>query len=389
VTPHVRLAFVVSSLACGGAERVVQLLSGGLAERGHEVTVITTTEREDFFHLPPGVDRIRIGLVRYVEDPYPRLADPPAVVPLRAIRGVVRLRRTLSSLRPDLVIAFTDRIAVLTLLAARGLGIPVVASERSDPALKPLGPAWRLLRRVLYPSAAALVCLSHGVASRFTWLPADRCLAIHNPVPPPPPDDGSPPPLGLASGGYVLGMGRLAHEKGFDLLLRAYARSLDRVDPGPLVIAGEGEERPRLETLAAELGIASRLVLPGAVRDPWPLLRHAAFLVLSSRFEGFGNVLVEAMACGRPVVAFACPSGPDEIVEHGRSGLLVPPGDTAALARAMARLAADTGLRRRMGEAARERSRAFSLERILDLWEDLVIGTFASSPGIPGRERHR
>jgi glycosyltransferase involved in cell wall biosynthesis len=139
-----------------------------------------------------------------------------------------------------------------------------------------------------------------------------------------------------------------------------------------LVILGEGPERASLQRQVEELGLQGSVLMPGVVRDPEQWLQHAELFVLSSRFEGFPNALLEAMQCGLPVAAFDCPSGPGEIVRHEQTGLLVPPGDTEALSAAISRLANDENLRRRLGSAAAaDVATRFSLERISAMWEEL------------------
>jgi GalNAc-alpha-(1->4)-GalNAc-alpha-(1->3)-diNAcBac-PP-undecaprenol alpha-1,4-N-acetyl-D-galactosaminyltransferase len=140
-----------------------------------------------------------------------------------------------------------------------------------------------------------------------------------------------------------------------------------------LRILGEGDDRPKLEALARELGLAERVELPGFSADLGGEFGRAAFFVLSSRFEGFGLVMTEAMAAGLPVVAFDCRTGPGEIVRHGIDGVLVPPEDVGGLAAAMARLMDDTAERSSMAERAPEVAERFGAERIFARW-DAVLG---------------
>jgi glycosyltransferase involved in cell wall biosynthesis len=169
-------------------------------------------------------------------------------------------------------------------------------------------------------------------------------------------------------------MGRLSREKGFDVLMRAFARCAATRPDWSLLIAGEGEERAHLVDLRGRLGLAARVRLPGRVADPGGLLRRADLFVLPSRHEGFPNALLEAMACGLPVVAFDCPSGPAEIVRPGQDGLLVPACDEEALAAAMRRLMDDEAERRRLGARAVEVLERFGLDRVMAAWETVVDG---------------
>jgi N-acetylgalactosamine-N,N'-diacetylbacillosaminyl-diphospho-undecaprenol 4-alpha-N-acetylgalactosaminyltransferase len=156
------------------------------------------------------------------------------------------------------------------------------------------------------------------------------------------------------------------------MLIDAYHNS-GISDEFELVILGDGMERERLERLASGLGLSGRIDLAGAVENPFVYMRNAEFLVMSSRYEGFGNVLVESLACGTPVISFDCVSGPAEIIEHGSNGLLVPPGDVDAMAAAIRTVARDGELLGRLGENARESVGRFDISSIRTDWIEKVI----------------
>jgi glycosyltransferase involved in cell wall biosynthesis len=171
-------------------------------------------------------------------------------------------------------------------------------------------------------------------------------------------------------------MGRLDPQKGFDLLLHAFSKVASDFPGVSLVIMGEGPERANLETLAANLSLQTRATMPGRVGNPWPVLSHCDVFVLSSRFEGFPNALLEAMALGSAVISFNCPSGPAEMIRDGVNGLLVEPENPDALATAMAQLLNDDVLRNRLAEAAGSDRERYSISRITDQWENLCRTRF-------------
>jgi glycosyltransferase involved in cell wall biosynthesis len=191
---------------------------------------------------------------------------------------------------------------------------------------------------------------------------------IPNPV-----DLPSPPPR-AGEGRTLVAVGRLVDQKGFDLLLPAFARIAGVHPDWNLVIWGEGSGRAELEALRDRLGLADRVRMPGLTRHPGEWVEDAALFVLSSRFESFGNVVTEAMAAGLPVVVTDCPWGPGEIVRHGVDGWLVPPEDVDALAGGLDRLIGDPTLRARLAAAAKRNVRRFARDNVMAMWDDLVTG---------------
>jgi glycosyltransferase involved in cell wall biosynthesis len=299
-----RLTLVISSLGRGGAERVLSILAGAWAEQGHEVTLLSLDHGEaPGYALHPSVMRRSLGLAAHSNGFFQGIAR-------NATRFRV-LRRAIRDSRPALVISFLDTVNVLTLLATRGMGVPVIISERIDPSLYDIGTVWHSLRRVVYPFADALVCQTTAALTRFQAMTRVRGFAIPNPVSIPP--GVTPRPRGCESGSahrVLIAMGRLVPQKGFDLLLQAYARVAQRHPEWSLTILGAGPLLEQLQAQAKSLGLENRVHFAGAVADPFSILCSADLFVFSSRFEGFGMALAEAMACGLPAVSFDCPEGP-------------------------------------------------------------------------------
>jgi GalNAc-alpha-(1->4)-GalNAc-alpha-(1->3)-diNAcBac-PP-undecaprenol alpha-1,4-N-acetyl-D-galactosaminyltransferase len=357
-----RITVVIASLQAGGAERVLSALSNSWAQQGREITLITLAPLDtDFYTVDPGVQRVGLGLVG------PSSNSAAAVK--SNVRRLRRLRQEIKRSRPHVVVSFVDQTNVLTLAASRGSGIPVIACEHIDPREHHIRRVWRVLRSVLYARAAALVVLTDSVRAWAERLvKSDQVHVIPNPAPT---VDCADAPAQTRSARTIAAMGRLAPQKGFDLLLAAFGRCASKQMDWSLVILGEGEERTRLEGLAGELGIKSRVSLAGRVQDPATFLRQADLFVLASRYEGFPMALLEAMSCGLAVISTDCKSGPREIVRDGVDGVLVPPNDVDALAAAMERLMRDGDERERLGARAVEIVERFSMERILVMWDEL------------------
>lgn len=315
-----------------------------------------------------------------------------------ALRHLPGLARYLEQTGPGALLAATPYRNLEALLARRVAGRPmrVVVSEHND--LRhghPLRRGWsgrRLisLQRALYPTADAIVAVSQGVAADVAAradLAVERIQVVYNPAVGPEITALAAAPVPhpwLAGDGppVVLAVGRLGAAKDFPMLIRALGR-LRRRRPVRLIILGK-DKGPRQTTeriaqyraQAAELGVAEDVDLPGFVANPYAWMARAAVLAVSSRHEGFCNVIAEALACGCPVVSTDCPSGPSEILDGGRFGRLVPVGDDAATAEALeATLTA-----RPAPDLLRARGQEFSLARAVDRYEQLLFDGPASAP---------
>ncbi|AJA10071.1 putative glycosyltransferase [Sphingopyxis fribergensis] len=354
-----RILFAINSLAGGGAERVLATLLGG-----------STPWRERY--------DIHLALL----DDEPRAYDVPEWVEVhqldarhKLLPSLTQLRALVGRLSPDATLSFLTRANVANAWAMAGRGRPWLISERVNTSAH-LGSARaaKAMVRIVYPRAAHVIAVSEGVvddlAANFGVARA-RMSAIANPV-----DHeqiaklAAEQPSFTPAGPYIVAAGRLMPNKNFPLLLRAYAEA---APPERLVILGEGPERGALEALAASLGIADRVDMPGFVANPFAVVARARAYAMPSNAEGFPNGLVEAMACGLPVVATNCASGPSEILaDRARetitgaidvdAGALVPTDDVPAFAVALGRVLAEPR-RSLCGARARERSRAYGVEQ--------------------------
>jgi glycosyltransferase involved in cell wall biosynthesis len=339
----------------GGAQRIMLTLAQAIAERGYLVDLV---------------------LVRAEG---PNLDDVPASVRIidlacrRIVASLPKLGTYLRHERPAALMSFLSPVNCVATWA-RKLAAPktrLVISERSTFSTAKKSATDRLvlpwLMRWSYPSADALVAISNGVAEDIcsvTGVDPDRVKVIYNPAYRPEIADLAHEPLDhpwFREGAppVLLGVGRLTAQKDFPTLIRAFA-AVRAQRPTRLMILGEGEDRGLLMKLIADLRLSSDVALPGFEKNPFAYMQRSAVFVLSSLWEGFGNVLVEAMALGTPVVSTNCPSGPAEILEEGRWGKLVPVGNPTAMAQAIL----DT-LSSPMRDA-RSRARDFSVDRIVD-----------------------
>lgn len=359
-----RIALSICSLEPGGAERVLSGMANYWASTRHSVAVITLSgTNSDWYPLDPKVERMGLDLFAQ--------AGGVSEAVTNNLRRVWHLRRYLRQFRPDVVISFIEKTNILTLLACAGQGIPVIVSERADPREKPIEPVWHRLRRWTYAHADAIVVQSSSLQAWASTFAGDQIVhVVPNPIRP----LVIKPALGKGESKTVIAMGRLTRQKGFDLLLAAFAQCRKQHPEWRLIILGEGEERQELEALSTRLGLHESVRFPGLLRAPEDELCRADLFVLSSRWEGFPNALLEAMACGLPVVATNCPTGPADIIRNGEDGVLVPPNDVGALATAMSHLMDDKIVRRELGSRAPEVLQRFNQENVMRIWEQLVDG---------------
>jgi len=372
-----RRMLIIFQLAAGGAERVVSRMANYWADTPNEVSVLTVeSTRRDFYALDPRVERIALDLGQA-----PRSKAEASILHLRRL---VALRRTLRKTRPDVAISFIDKMNLLTVAATRGLRMPVIVSERTDPTSYrlhfPMGRGLEAARRTLYRRASAVVVQTEGARGwALEFLARERTHVIPNPIDVIDQHTGASSEIELKAPA-VISAGRMTPEKGFDLLLHAFARCSTAHPDWTLVILGNGPQRESLVTLADRLGISERVVFPGLVSGTLALFSRAQLFVLPSRAEGFPNALLEAMACGVASVSFDCPSGPADMIEDGVNGLLVPPENIEALAASMGRLMSDEDERVRLGAAATKVLERFSLSRVMAMWDELVSDVLASQP---------
>jgi len=369
---RMRLALVISSLSSGGAERVMSIMANYWAAKGWAVRLFTFDDGREapFYALHCRVAHVSLGIAGESANPMQGI--------IRNLGRIRTLRQAIQSSSPDAVIAFMDKTNVLALLAATGLKVPVVVSERNDPRLHPIGTVWNWLRKWAYRRAFRLVVQTESAKSCFPPAVQRRTVVIPNPVVLPP---GNTTKNNQEAHKQIISIGRLTPQKGFDMLIQAFARVASRHPDWSLVIWGEGDQRGPLEELRDGFGLRDRVLLPGRTRDPHEKLRQSILFVLSSRFEGFPNALCEAMACGLPVISFDCPSGPREIIRDNVDGVLVPEGDREALASVMERLISDENERKRLSSRAVEVTERFALEKIMAKWEQVLH----DAVGEPGR----
>jgi glycosyltransferase involved in cell wall biosynthesis len=353
----------------GGAERVAAHFCNHWVEQGHDVILMPTFSGKGGCFYPIK-EQVRLD---FLED---RVRNRSHSLFNKILRFFA-LRRAIHDIKPNVIFSFFPNISVVALLAVCGQGIPVVVSERTYPPAVPLGNLLELLRKIAYPWAATVVVQTQrGLQWLEECCPNTRGRVIPNPVVYPLPcSEPVVDPASKVAGNkrVALAVGRLGEEKGFDHLLVAFGTLATQNTEWDLVILGDGSERQNLERQRDSLGLMGRVHFPGQVGNPGDWYVRADLYVMSSRFEGFPNTLLEAMAHGVPAVSFDCETGPADIIRHGIDGYLVPPSEGAdGLARAMETLMRDGAMRQRMGKEALAVRDRFSAQRIMAEWDEVL-----------------
>jgi glycosyltransferase involved in cell wall biosynthesis len=367
-----RITLFIGGLGAGGAERALIVLAGGWHKRGHDVTVLTWINQEpDFYSVPDGVRHVRADV-------------PKSVVSTRwynligFFRRLRALRKSIKNTHPEVVISFLDGNNELFLLASikekykKFLSVQIDMTEH-----KHFNSRWKYLRKFIYKWADKIVFLDSEQAGQAHQLfPEWSCVGIPNPIV----DVVTTPdtqakeiinnlkkhPVRLAA------MGRLANQKGFDLLLEAFKMVVQHFPGAGLVILGEGALRNELQDQIKILNLTDNVHMPGLIKSPHAVIAACDLFVFSSRYEGQGLALVEAMACGVPAVSFDCPSGPAYIIRDQVDGVLVAPEDTKAFSEAVLMLLNDEKKRLEFAREAKKVRERYRTDEICSQWEDLI-----------------
>jgi glycosyltransferase involved in cell wall biosynthesis len=386
---RVRVLLLLPSLHGGGAERVAMLLMKHVDPARFDVRMGLLRKSGPYV---AALDESRLDVAklgqRFMEfdqgnsEVYRPANLLPAIV-LTPANVVLMLRR----FRPDVVLSFRKGMNIITLGAILLYGrsklrwiaregnntIAVIHDELKSNAARRV--VTEFTARV-YGAADRLLTICHEMEADLTRelrLEPSQLRTIHNAVDLAEIEElaaKSPPPELTLADPYLIAVGRLERQKGIDVLLRAFAYSAHRASHRVLLV-GRGSHEQQLRELAAELGIASRVTFAGWHDNPWSLMRRASLFVLPSRWEGFGNVVIEALASGCPVVVSDCRYGPKEIVRDGVDGLVVPVDDVTATVQAIDRVLGDAALAARLTAAGKERARDFDVPVIMERYEAL------------------
>ena len=370
-----KIVYCIDSIAgIGGIQRVTVSKANALSSvPGYTVwIVVADNSGESCFPLSGSVHFMDLAVNYYEDDWKSKLYVLKGIIYKRRIHRK-RLSTALKTIQPDVVVSVgQSEKFFLPFIRGRWKTVREFHFTRNYRQMQAHSAFYRLLAW-LGDQADSLVLRKYDRIVVLTqedkdshWRSSDKVIVIPNPIELPPEEK-----LSDTRRLRVISVGRLTYQKNYASLIRSYAEVAGRFPDWELDIFGDGEEMASLSRLVADLHCQDRVFLRGAIKDVWPELSQSSLFVMSSRFEGFSMALLEAMSCGLPVVSYACPCGPKDIIREGIDGFLVPPGDESMLADRLFRLIEDDDLRKRMSLAARERVNDFLLEKVIKMWMNL------------------
>jgi GalNAc-alpha-(1->4)-GalNAc-alpha-(1->3)-diNAcBac-PP-undecaprenol alpha-1,4-N-acetyl-D-galactosaminyltransferase len=359
-----KLTLISSSLEVGSIERVVSIIANYWATRGWKITILTLDDglSQPFYDLDRQIDLLPLGI---------KGLDTSGFAAIRSnLRKIGILRKAIVTSRPDVVISFVNMTNILTLLACWGLKIKTIAIEDVYPTFGGLNKVAKFLQKLTYRWANLIGVQTHSALSFFPVSEGYNTYILPHPVEIP--SSETIESRINTDDRYLLAVGKLTHQKGFDILIKAFAQICDRHPDWNLTILGEGEMRSDLENLCTELNLNDVVHLAGNVKNIDAYFHKADIFASASRFEGFPLALGEAMACGVPVISTDCHSGPREMIHDGIDGILVVSENVNALAAGLDLLMSDPVKRQYLSHHAPKILKRFGVKRAMSTWTNAV-----------------
>lgn len=344
------IVFVLASLGSGGAERVVSLLANKMVESGHQVEIICLKFNDVYYQTD---SRVKVTLA--MEHTKNRLTE------------VFWLRKYLKKQNPNVVIPFTEGVYCFTILSLLGTGIPIIASERLDPAA--MSKTRKILKRLLLPYADWLVVQTQSIKDYFPKSIQKKTSIIYNPVN----DESLSPTLPSREGrlNRIISVGRLYPQKNQAMMIRAFAKLAAEFPDWQLVIFGEGPLRAELEFLVSSFKLQNRVFLPGRTEHVIEELRKSKIFCMSSDYEGMSNAMIEAICVGLPIISTNV-SGTEELIRDGENGFIVEIGGEEEITNRITQLISSPSLQDNMSVKNIQLAKIFNIDHIVDEWISLI-----------------
>lgn len=359
-----KILFIIPSMSSGGAERIVSILSERFTIH-HSVEIYTLEQGASFYNLSSSII-LRSAEMRVNRNSHLTMVFTTLFQLLFAYR---KFRKECKYYKPDVVISFLPQAAAIAHFARVGtLNYAHISSERNDPTQRKS--IMKGILKHIYSKVDCLVCQSKSVADFYGSCVKERIKIIPNPIN----ISNIPVAVEERKPARIVAVGRLDGQKNFMLLINAFKTALDRLDTETtLTIYGEGKYWKELDDKVSELKLQNKVFLPGACKNIFDQIKDAALFVMSSDYEGFPNALLEAMAVGLPVISTDFPTGVARELIDADNGIIVPVGDTQAMAKAIVSIMTDKDLRISIRKNNRIKARAYDIKDIVELWEQVVL----------------
>jgi GalNAc-alpha-(1->4)-GalNAc-alpha-(1->3)-diNAcBac-PP-undecaprenol alpha-1,4-N-acetyl-D-galactosaminyltransferase len=354
------IAMFISSLNKGGSERVLVNLAEYFYSRGYRVTIVTQYKTENEYGISDGIRRV-FSEITQEEMGNGRISN--------FLRRFSKLRRIWKEERPDLILSFIGKNNMMAVMTSRFLGIPTVVSVRGEPAAEYDSGMMKIIANILFRLADAVVLPVGRGGDFFSKAVRKKAVCLKNPL--------HPAFIREVYEGErdkeIVAVGRIDANKNHEMIIRAFGGIAGKYPEYRLVIYGEGELRHSLTEMAKDMGLEDRVFLPGSVSDVADKIYKSSIFVLSSYSEGMPNTLIEAMALGIPSISTDCPcGGPAELIEDGKNGYLIAPGDWKKLQDILQRLMDNPDLAKEIGRNASKMQEKLNPDTINRMWENYV-----------------
>lgn len=363
-----KLLFINHALHCGGTDRVMLTLAKEIANRGNDVYFLTFRPRdEDFFDIPDNITRLDLNFK--TDDSIKGIA----YLRYNIIGYLLKLRAIIKKISPDYVISAWTSTNIFVIFATLKLKTKLIITEHIHFDAPPK--IWKYLRYLFYRLSYRLVVLTDRDREKFLdVLSENKIEVISNPLTIDAPRITPNRELKNNKANIrFLSVGRFTSQKGFDLLLESFKNVLEMIPLAQLTIVGDGEDYEFIKKRSEELCISNNIHLPGLTNDVSYYYEHNDIYVLSSRFEGFGLVITEAMSYGMPIISFDCPTGPREIIKNNEYGILVNSNNTNLLSDKMIELASNYKEFNKYSKASLKRANDYSISSIADMWDSIIF----------------
>lgn len=354
-----RVLILIPRMGGGGAERVVSIVANSLSTE-YEMQITTLVSDESFYLLDRNVKLTSANYCINRTNKLTRLMS----MGRNFLGSIFFTRKTIKEYKPDIVFSLLEEMDVVTYLATRGLGgFRWICSERNDP--KRRNPKIQKILEMIYRKSDTLVCQSQTVADYYSMI--EKKSVIPNPVDienyPERVEESKPP--------RIVSVGRLVPQKNTEMLIEAFSRIADEYPDTTVTVYGEGPERKKLEALIADTHLEGRFILPGTSRNVLETIRDAAVFAFPTEYEGFPNVLVEAIAMGIPVVSTDFATGVAREIIDENVGVVVPCRDVNAFSNALSQLLSNDEKRKHIRSVSHSAIEPFEVKIVIEMWRVL------------------